>query len=73
MCLLTFSHYTRPHLEYEVYVKNKLGYQIYLLVYKFNICFITLANLVYQNNPSCNIYNNTMEQSSIQHATIRQK
>ena len=47
-----FSHYTRPHLEYggQVYVENKLGSQIYLLVYKFNVCFIRLQNLVYQNN-----------------------
>ena len=50
-CLLTFSHYTRPHLEYgsQVYVKNKLDSQIYLLVYKFNVCFIGSENLVYQN------------------------
>ena len=52
-CLLTFSHYTRPHLEYGSYVygKNKLGSPIYCLVYKFNVCFIRLENLVYQNNP----------------------
>ena len=53
-CSLTFSHYTRPHLEYYdgyVYVKNKLDSQIYSLFYKFNVCFIKLENLVYQNNP----------------------
>ena len=51
-CLLTFSHYTRPHLEYgsQVQVKNKLDFKMYLLVYKFNVCFIRLENLVYQNN-----------------------
>ena len=69
-CFLTFSHYTRPHLQYGscVYVKNKLGSQIYSLVYKF-ICFIRLENLVYQNNPFI-IY--TIEQSSIQHTTHNQ-
>ena len=48
-CILTFSHHSKPHLES---VKNKLGSQIYSLVYKFNVCFIRLENLDYQNNPS---------------------
>ena len=35
-----------------VYLKNKLDSQVfYFLVYKFNVCFISLENLVYQNNP----------------------
>ena len=43
-CFLTFSHYARPQLEYadlfdnmsiKVYVKNKLGCQICVIVYKF--------------------------------------
>ena len=35
--LLTLSHYRRPDLEHGgyVYVKNKLGSQIYSTVYKF--------------------------------------
>ena len=39
-CLLTLSHYTRPHLQYSsyVYVKNKLGSQIkYRVLGRFNI------------------------------------
>ena len=32
-------------------MKNKSGSQIYLLVCKFNVCFIRLENVVYQNNP----------------------
>ena len=70
-CLLTFSHYTRPLLEYgsEVYVKYKLGSQIYSLVYKFNVCFIRLENLINQNNPFI-IY--TIGQSSIQQTTLNQ-
>ena len=43
-CLITFSHYTKPHLEYDglckiylykVYMKNNLSYQINMTVYKF--------------------------------------
>ena len=69
--LLTFFHYKRPHLEYgsSVYVKNKLGSQIYSLVYKVNVCFIRLENLVYQDNLFI-IY--TVGQSSIQHTTLCQ-
>ena len=50
--LLTFSYYTKPHLEYDcsVYVRNKLGCQIYFLVYRFNIIFLRLENLVQQNS-----------------------
>ena len=48
--------------------KSKVGSQIYSLVYKFNVCFIRLENLVYQNN-SFIIY---IRQSSIQHATVNQ-
>ena len=34
--LLTFSHYARPHLEYGgSVVNNKLGCQIYMIVYQF--------------------------------------
>ena len=70
-CLLPFSHYARSHSDYGrwVYVKNKVGSHIYSLVYKFNVRFIRLENLVYQNNP-CIIY--TIGQSSIQHTTINQ-
>ena len=47
-CRLTFSHYARPHLEYDsyVYVKKKSGSQFYFSVYKFNVCYIRLENLV---------------------------
>ena len=49
---------------------KKLGSHIfYSLVYKFNVCFIRLENLVYQNNPFI-IY--TTGQSSIQHTTLNQ-
>ena len=50
--LLTFSYYTKPHLEYDcsVYVRNKLGCQIYFLVYRFNIIFLRLENLVQQSS-----------------------
>ena len=50
-------------------VKNKLGSQIYSLDYKYNVCFIKLENLVYQNNPFI-IY--AIGQSSIQHTTLNQ-
>ena len=68
-CLQTFSHCTGPHLEYgsHVYVKNKLGSQIYSLVYKVNASFIRLENLIYQNNPFIIC---TIDQSSIQHLTL---
>ena len=68
-CPLTFSHYTRPYLEYGgyVYVKNKLISQIYSLVYKFNVFFIRLENLVYQNNPEY-IPSKGNHQYSIQHS-----
>ena len=68
-CLLTFSHCTGPHLEYgsHVYVKNKLGSQIYSLVYNVNASFIRLENLIYQNNPFIIC---TIDQSSIQHLTL---
>ena len=49
--------------------KNKVGSQIYSSVYKFNVCFIRLENLAYQNNPFI-IY--TTGKSSIQHATLNQ-
>ena len=52
-----------------MYIKNKLGCQIYSLVYKFNVCFIRLENLVYQSNPFI-IY--TIGQSSIQGPTQSQ-
>ena len=70
--LLTFSYYTRPHLEYgaQVYVKNKLGSRtLYSLVYKFNACFIRLENLVYQND---NFMIYTIGQLSIQHTSLNQ-
>ena len=36
----------------RVYANNKLGSQIfYSLVYKFNVYFMRLENLVYRNNP----------------------
>ena len=40
-CLLTFSHYTRPHLEYgtQVYVKNKLCSHI---IFYFTILYHSL-------------------------------
>ena len=41
----------------------------YSLVYKFNVCFMGLESLVYQNNPFI-VY--TTGQSSIQHATLNQ-
>ena len=68
-CILTFSHYARPHLKYGtyVYVKNKLGSQICSLVYKFIVWFIRLENLVYQNNPFI-----CCRATSIQHATLNQ-
>ena len=71
LTVLTFSHYTRPHLEYGgyVYVKNKLGSQIYSLVYKFNVSFIRLENLVYQNNLFIRY---TIGQWTIQHRTPNQ-
>ena len=47
-------------------MKNKFGCQIYFLVYKFNVCFIRLENLVYQNNPFI-IY--TIGQSSTEQNT----
>ena len=50
-------------------MKNKLGSQICSLVYKFNVCFKRLENLVYQNN-SFIIY--AILQSSIQHTTLNQ-
>ena len=66
---LTFPHCTGPHLEYgsHVYVKNKLGSQIYSLVYNVNASFIRLENLIYQNNPFIIC---TIDQSSIQHLTL---
>ena len=68
-CPLTFSHYTRAYLEYGgyVYVKNKLIFQIYSLVYKFNVFFIRLENLVYQNNPEY-ILSKGNHQYNIQHS-----
>ena len=65
--------YNRPYLEYssQGYAKNKLGSQFFYssLVYKFNVCFIRLENLVCQNNPFI-IY--TIGQLSIQRTTFNQ-
>ena len=44
-------------------------WNFYSLVCKFNVCFIRLENLVYQNNPFI-IY--TIGQSSMHHITLNQ-
>ena len=71
-CKVSSKHYTRPYREYSGYVnvKNKWRSQIfYSLVYKFNVCFIRLENLVYQNKL---FIIHTIGQPSVQHTTFSQ-
>ena len=49
-------------------MKNKLISQIYSLIYKFNVYFIGLENMVYQNDADYI----QQRHSSIQHTTFNQ-
>ena len=71
-CLLSFSHYTRPHLEYGglIYVKNKWSSQIYTVL-QIYVCFIRLEILVNKDNLFI-ISSNTIRHSSIQYTKLNQ-